>query len=44
MKLAKEYVHMYHGAQAAEEAEQHFITVFQKESFARRYRRNDSKH
>ena len=30
MKLAKEYVHMYHGAQAAEEAEQHFITVFQK--------------
>nr|WP_261306540.1 tyrosine--tRNA ligase [Paenibacillus andongensis] len=30
MKLAKEYVQMYHGAQAAEEAEQHFITVFQK--------------
>jgi tyrosyl-tRNA synthetase len=30
LKLAKLYVEMYHGAQAAEEAEQHFITVFQK--------------
>lgn len=30
MKLAKEYVRMYHGAEAAQEAEQHFITVFQK--------------
>lgn len=30
MKLAKEYVHMYYGAEAAEEAERHFITVFQK--------------
>ncbi|MBP1962400.1 tyrosine--tRNA ligase [Paenibacillus aceris] len=28
--LAKEYVRMYHGAEAAQEAEQHFITVFQK--------------
>ncbi|MBA2940382.1 tyrosine--tRNA ligase [Paenibacillus sp. CGMCC 1.16610] len=30
MRLAKEYVRMYHGAEAAQEAEQHFITVFQK--------------
>ncbi|NOU99931.1 tyrosine--tRNA ligase [Paenibacillus planticolens] len=30
LRLAKEYVHMYHGAEAAQEAEQHFITVFQK--------------
>lgn len=30
MRLAKEYVRMYHGAEAALEAEQHFITVFQK--------------
>lgn len=30
MKLAKEYVRMYHGVEAAQEAEQHFITVFQK--------------
>lgn len=30
LKLAKLYVTMYHGDQAAEEAEQHFITVFQK--------------
>lgn len=30
MKLAKEYVRMYHGAEAALEAEKHFITVFQK--------------
>lgn len=28
--LAMEYVRMYHGAEAAQEAEQHFITVFQK--------------
>ncbi|OPH61420.1 tyrosine--tRNA ligase [Paenibacillus ferrarius] len=32
MKLAKSYVSMYHGAQAADEAEQHFITVFQKKA------------
>ncbi|NQX71041.1 tyrosine--tRNA ligase [Paenibacillus alba] len=32
MKLAKAYVSMYHGAQAADEAEQHFITVFQKKA------------
>ncbi|MDR6554529.1 tyrosine--tRNA ligase [Paenibacillus qinlingensis] len=32
IKLAKGYVEMYHGAIAAEEAEQHFITVFQKRS------------
>ncbi|MDD9266290.1 tyrosine--tRNA ligase [Paenibacillus sp. GCM10023248] len=30
MRLAKEYVRMYHGAEAAEEAERHFVTVFQK--------------
>lgn len=30
LRLAKLYVEMYHGAQAAEDAEQHFITVFQK--------------
>ncbi|TXK85579.1 tyrosine--tRNA ligase [Paenibacillus sp. N3.4] len=30
MQLAKVYVQMYHGDQAAAEAEQHFITVFQK--------------
>lgn len=30
IRLAKGYVAMYHGAIAAEEAEQHFITVFQK--------------
>ncbi|MFD0697484.1 tyrosine--tRNA ligase [Paenibacillus sp. GCM10027628] len=30
MKLAKDYVRMFHGDQAAEDAEQHFITVFQK--------------
>lgn len=30
MRLAKDYVEMYHGEDAAEEAEQHFITVFQK--------------
>ncbi|WP_171630102.1 tyrosine--tRNA ligase [Paenibacillus plantarum] len=30
LKLAKVYVEMYHGVEAAEEAEQHFITVFQK--------------
>lgn len=30
LRLAKLYVEMYHGAEAAEEAEQHFITVFQK--------------
>ncbi|NEW08211.1 tyrosine--tRNA ligase [Paenibacillus sp. SYP-B3998] len=30
MKLARAYVAMYHGEQAAEEAEQHFVTVFQK--------------
>ncbi|WP_127529608.1 tyrosine--tRNA ligase [Paenibacillus kobensis] len=28
--LAKQYVRMYHGEEAAEQAEQHFITVFQK--------------
>ncbi|MEC0225891.1 tyrosine--tRNA ligase [Paenibacillus alba] len=32
MKLAKAYVSMYHGVQAADEAEQHFITVFQKKA------------
>jgi tyrosyl-tRNA synthetase len=32
MKLAAEYVRMYHGAQAAEEAVNHFTTVFQKRS------------
>jgi tyrosyl-tRNA synthetase len=30
LRLAKLYVVMYHGVGAAEEAEQHFITVFQK--------------
>lgn len=30
MQLAKQYVRMYHGEQAAEQAGQHFITVFQK--------------
>jgi tyrosyl-tRNA synthetase len=30
LMLAKLYVEMYHGVEAAEEAEQHFITVFQK--------------
>ncbi|WP_090819765.1 tyrosine--tRNA ligase [Paenibacillus sp. yr247] len=30
MKLAKEYVRMYHGVHAANEAEQHFTAVFQK--------------
>ncbi len=30
LRLAKLYVEMYHGVEAAEEAEQHFITVFQK--------------
>lgn len=30
MRLAKDYVEMYHGEEAAKEAEQHFITVFQK--------------
>lgn len=30
LRLAKLYVGMYHGVEAAEEAEQHFITVFQK--------------
>ncbi|MBD0380121.1 tyrosine--tRNA ligase [Paenibacillus sedimenti] len=30
MRLAKEYVRMFHGAGAADEAEQHFIAVFQK--------------
>lgn len=30
MRLAKTFVRMYHGEQAAEEAEQHFITVFQQ--------------
>jgi tyrosyl-tRNA synthetase len=32
VQLAKEYVRMYHGLQAAEQAEQYFITVFQKRS------------
>jgi tyrosyl-tRNA synthetase len=32
VQLAKEFVRMYHGEQAAEQAEQHFITVFQKRS------------
>jgi tyrosyl-tRNA synthetase len=30
VELASEFVRMYHGEQAAKEAEQHFITVFQK--------------
>ncbi|UVI33705.1 tyrosine--tRNA ligase [Paenibacillus spongiae] len=30
MQLARIFVRMYHGEQAAEEAEQHFITVFQQ--------------
>ncbi|WP_236289701.1 tyrosine--tRNA ligase [Paenibacillus allorhizoplanae] len=30
LRLAKLYVEMYHSVEAAEEAEQHFITVFQK--------------
>ncbi|MEW9699647.1 tyrosine--tRNA ligase [Paenibacillus sp. SI8] len=30
MKLASAYVRMYHGEQSAGEAEQHFVTVFQK--------------
>ncbi|PWW08656.1 tyrosyl-tRNA synthetase [Paenibacillus cellulosilyticus] len=30
VQLAKQYVSMYHGEEAAEQAEQHFITVFQK--------------
>lgn len=30
MKLAKQFVRMYHGESAAEEAEQHFKTVFQQ--------------
>ncbi|GFZ82107.1 tyrosine--tRNA ligase 2 [Paenibacillus marchantiophytorum] len=32
LNLAKSYVRMYHNAQAADEAEQHFITVFQKKA------------
>ncbi|UKS31230.1 tyrosine--tRNA ligase [Paenibacillus sp. HWE-109] len=32
LKLAKSYVRMYHNEQAADEAEQHFITVFQKKA------------
>lgn len=30
LRLAKLYVEMYHGVEAAEEAEKHFITVFQQ--------------
>ncbi len=30
MRLAKTFVRMYHGEEAAGEAEQHFITVFQQ--------------
>ncbi|GIP39776.1 tyrosine--tRNA ligase [Paenibacillus sp. J31TS4] len=30
MRLARTFVRMYHGEQAAEEAEQHFVTVFQQ--------------
>jgi tyrosyl-tRNA synthetase len=30
ISLAKQYVRMYHGEQAAEEAERHFINVFSK--------------
>jgi tyrosyl-tRNA synthetase len=30
MKLARAFVRMYHGEQAAEEAEKHFVTVFQQ--------------
>jgi tyrosyl-tRNA synthetase len=30
--LAREYVRIYHGEQAAEHAEEHFNTVFQKRS------------
>ncbi|NOU96688.1 tyrosine--tRNA ligase [Paenibacillus sp. LMG 31456] len=30
LKLANEYVRMYHGERAAEEAHNHFVTVFQK--------------
>lgn len=30
VQLAKQYVRMYHGEEAAEQAEQHFVTVFQK--------------
>jgi tyrosyl-tRNA synthetase len=30
MKLASTFVRMYHGEQAAEEAEKHFVTVFQQ--------------
>ncbi|GAA4831213.1 tyrosine--tRNA ligase [Paenibacillus vulneris] len=32
VRLAREYVRLYHGDQEADEAEQHFITVFQKRS------------
>jgi tyrosyl-tRNA synthetase len=32
IQLAKEFVRMYHSEQAAEQAEQHFITVFQRRS------------
>ncbi|TBL78715.1 tyrosine--tRNA ligase [Paenibacillus thalictri] len=32
VRLAKQYVAMYHGQEAADEAEQHFVTVFQKRS------------
>jgi len=30
MRLARTFVRMYHGAEAAEEAERHFVTVFQQ--------------
>jgi tyrosyl-tRNA synthetase len=30
LKLAKEYVCMYHGEQAAESAHNHFVALFQK--------------
>ncbi|MBD3920498.1 tyrosine--tRNA ligase [Paenibacillus sp. PR3] len=30
VQLAKQYVSMYHGEEAAEQAEQHFVTVFSK--------------
>ncbi|WNQ13636.1 tyrosine--tRNA ligase [Paenibacillus aurantius] len=32
MKLAASFVRMYHGEEAAKEAEQHFVTVFQQRS------------
>lgn len=32
VQLAKEFVRMYHSEEAAEQAEQHFVTVFQKRS------------